>query len=173
VAQLLVPRELRCLLNDSLVVVAAEVRHVLHARTVGLEALRGLAVLPHDLRHTATGGRLDELRVGLVVPRGKFSSPTVGAMEADILNVVPPRRLRRRLERLKPDPAAGVPLGDLGDPRPPLAMPHAVVAAGRVAPPALLCATVAVGAADGRRGTTAGRTCHFAAARWCFAQAGR
>jgi hypothetical protein len=52
-------------------------------------------------------------------------------VEADILNVVPPHRLHRQLERPQPDPAASVPVGDLGNPRPQLALPHAMVAGVR------------------------------------------
>jgi hypothetical protein len=78
---------------------------------------------------------------------------------------VPPCLMCRRLKYVKPDVSIGVPVGDLGHPRSPLALPYAMVVAMRwrrvVGGGTSSTTRHAPGAADGRRGAAAGRSAHL------------
>lgn len=102
----------------------AELGHVLLIVVLRLDVLVGFPVLPQlmagdhsrvnwgQIRHESAEGEVE---------------PHTGAIEAHHLDVICPCRLRYRLEVTDPNAAVGVAIRDLGQPRPPWPVLHAVV----------------------------------------------
>jgi hypothetical protein len=97
-APLLVHCVRRRLRHDVFGIFAAEVGHVLLVDALGLEAFPRLAVLPHELGCATVVGRHNELLHILSGADRELELAALAAVEPNILDVMPPCRMRRRLE---------------------------------------------------------------------------
>jgi hypothetical protein len=80
-----------------------------------------------SLASSVAAGPREELQHWLLVAKREVELPVVDVVEVDVLDVMPSRRTRHRLEGAELDASDDVSVGDLGHPSAPVALPHAVL----------------------------------------------